>query len=76
MNLFSKRPFEWLLSIILPNEFGSCILSSVDLGELGGDENKKSFLSIFNTLQAPPNKKRKQMLKEKRYDYHTSGQAA
>ena len=46
------------------------------MAKLGSDENKKRFLASFNTLQAPPKKKeRKQMLKKKRHDYHTSGQA-
>ena len=36
------------------------------MAELGGDKNKKSFLANFNTLQAPP-KKRKLKLKKKRF---------
>ena len=37
--------------------------------ELGSYESKKRFLVSFNILQAPPKKKRKQMLKKKQYDY-------
>ena len=50
VNLFSKRPFDWLLSIFLPNEFRSCILSSVDFSiwpSLVVMKTKNVFLRIL-----------------------------
>ena len=52
VNLFSKRPFDWLLLIFLPNEFLLCILPSVDVSiwqNLVVMKTKKRFLANFDT---------------------------
>ena len=63
-NLFSQRPFDWLLSIFMPIEFCSCILSSVDFSiwrSLVVMKTKNVFLQILTYY------KHRQRKKENRY---------
>ena len=79
VNLFSKPLFNWLLSIFCPVNSVHALYPRLtsQYGRACWLWKQKLFSCKFNILQAPPTKKKKEnMLKEKRYDYHTSGQAS